>query len=314
MKLVVVGDSGLGKSTLIKALLSTPNERLQVKNGNHDKFRQDPDSLCTSITWRDDVDRVVWTCRVQDTPGYGHLEDVTIGMKDILSWIEKQSKDRLQMERSLTRQADLEELEDTRVDLCLYCIGPHRLRPIDLKFMYEIGLHVPVVPVVTKADTMTAKEAEVYRTQVADKIANPMVPGVDGKINVFNFGQDAMSRAGVEDNATRPPFFVIASDEVNEGRMKADAPTYWPERCYEWGVAEAYNTEHSDLLSLRALVFKEALQHIIISKRQRYEVWRRSQLRKSWLSGKVYQLLGLVMVPAAMFRFGQAVASQRRPK
>jgi septin 7 len=43
--------------------------------------------------------------------------------------------------------------------------------------MFELGKHVPVVPVVTKADTMTIREANTYRTEVANRIANPMVPG-----------------------------------------------------------------------------------------------------------------------------------------
>ena len=52
-----------------------------------------------------------------------------------------------------------------------------RLRPSDLKYMYEVGLRVPVVPVVTKADTMTIREAGIYRSEVANKIANPMLKG-----------------------------------------------------------------------------------------------------------------------------------------
>jgi GTPase SAR1 family protein len=32
-QLIVVGDSGLGKTTLVKALMSTPGERLQVTAG-----------------------------------------------------------------------------------------------------------------------------------------------------------------------------------------------------------------------------------------------------------------------------------------
>jgi hypothetical protein len=54
-----------------------------------------------------------------------------------------------------------------------------RLKPSDLKFMYEVGKHVPIVPVVTKADTMTIREAGIYRSEVASKIANPMLPGKD---------------------------------------------------------------------------------------------------------------------------------------
>ena len=57
-----------------------------------------------------------------------------------------------------------------------------------------------------------------------------------------------------------------------------DPPLYWPERRYQWGTAEAFNKEHSDLLSLRSLLLKEALEEITRTKRQRYEDWRRTQL------------------------------------
>lgn len=43
--------------------------------------------------------------------------------------------------------------------------------------MHDVGLRVPIVPVVTKADTMTIREAGIYRSEVANKIANPMLPG-----------------------------------------------------------------------------------------------------------------------------------------
>lgn len=33
IKVLIVGDSGLGKTTLVKTLLSTPGERLQVRRG-----------------------------------------------------------------------------------------------------------------------------------------------------------------------------------------------------------------------------------------------------------------------------------------
>lgn len=52
-----------------------------------------------------------------------------------------------------------------------------RLRALDLKVMYEIGRHVPLVPIVTKADTMTIREAATYRNDVATKLSNPMLPG-----------------------------------------------------------------------------------------------------------------------------------------
>ncbi len=40
---------------------------------------KDPDSLCSSVTWKDEEDRVIWVYRIQDTPGYGRwLPEVTL--------------------------------------------------------------------------------------------------------------------------------------------------------------------------------------------------------------------------------------------
>lgn len=44
----------------------------------------------------------------------------------------------------------MSEFEDTRVDVCLYFIAPHNLRPVDISMMEQIGELVPVIPVVAK--------------------------------------------------------------------------------------------------------------------------------------------------------------------
>lgn len=36
-----------------------------------------------------------------------------------------------------------------------------------------------------------------------------------------------------------------------QAALADDPPTYWPERSYKWGTAEAFNPDHSDLLFLR---------------------------------------------------------------
>jgi septin 7 len=48
-----------------------------------------------------------------------------------------------------------------------------------------------------------------------------------------------------------------------------EVPVFWPERRYPWGTAEAFNPDHSDLLFLRALLLKEALEDVCKDKRQR---------------------------------------------
>ncbi|GLI64173.1 hypothetical protein VaNZ11_007364 [Volvox africanus] len=321
IKLIVVGDSGLGKTTLIKSLISIPGERLQVHDGSYtptEQFRRDPDSLCSTVSWRDEEDRVIWVYKIQDTPGYGDELDVFRNLKMVQDYIELQNRKWLEMEQSRDRKEDLAELEDPRVDLCIFCIPPHRhkarsfrffcfsvalkttrLRPIDLKYMFELGKHVPVVPVVTKADTMTIREANTYRTEVANRIANPMVPGIHDKINVFKFERDTLERAGVQDQATpHPPFLVVASNDISEELAASEPPLFWPERRYPWGTAEAFNKEHSDLLAVRALLMKEALEEISKTKRQRYEAWRRSTLGGLKLGRKITSALMWTIIPA----------------
>ncbi|MEW5302830.1 MAG: hypothetical protein WDW36_005573 [Sanguina aurantia] len=288
IKVMVVGDSGLGKTTLIKSLISIPGERVQVHDGSHtpvSQFSRDPESLCSTISWRDEEDRCIWVYRIQDTPGYGDELDVYKNLGMIIEFLNVQDQKWLQLEQSRDRKEDLSELEDPRVDLCLFCIPPHRLRPLDLKYMYELGLHVPIVPIVTKADTMTIREANVYRQEVANKIANPMLPGIKDKINVFKFERDTLERSGIVDQAqTLPPL--------------PDPPLYWPERRYPWGTAEAFNREHSDLLSLRSLLLKEALEEINKLKRSRYETWRRKTLAGSKIVPRFMRLLVATVIPA----------------
>ena len=61
----------------------------------------------------------------QDTPGYRDSMDLDGSIRVVLEYIEEQNVQWLRMEQSHSRQ-DLREVEDPRIDLCLFCIGPHR--------------------------------------------------------------------------------------------------------------------------------------------------------------------------------------------
>jgi len=302
IKVMVVGDSGLGKTTLVRALLSTPGERLQVHDGTYtskEQWLKDPESLCSTVSWRDEDDRTIWVYKIQDTPGYGDDLDVSRSINLLTTYIEEQNHKWLDMEQSSERKDDMSEMEDPRVDICIFTIPPHRLRAVDIKVMFELGQHVPLVPVITKADTMTIREANSYRNDVATKLSNPMIPGVRDKINVFKFERDTLERAGIIDHATpTPPFLVVASNDINEDLNTGDPPVYWPERRYPWGTAEAFNREHSDLLGLRALLLKEALEEVNKTKRQRYEGWRRQALNAARNGRRLRHVLLWTIIPA----------------
>eukprot|EP00879_Flechtneria_rotunda_P014507 GHRR01015159.1.p1 GENE.GHRR01015159.1~~GHRR01015159.1.p1 ORF type:complete len:440 (+),score=148.56 GHRR01015159.1:748-2067(+) len=304
IKVLVVGDSGLGKTTLVKTLLSTSGERLQVHDGTYtpaDQFIKDPDSLCSTVTWKDEEDRVIWVYRIQDTPGYGDDLDIMNHINMIIGYLNSCNNKWLEMESARDRVQDLAEVEDPRVDVCLFCVPPHRLRPIDIRYMYELGKAVPIIPVITKADTMTIREAQNYKQEVFSRLQNPNVHGVRGKINTFNFDKETLERAGMGDTAgtNTPPFLVIASNDINEKMNQLDVPVFWPERLYPWGTAQAFNPDHSDLLHLRALLLKEALEDICKDKRSRYETWRRQQLTKPRFGQRLIRFAAGTLLPVA---------------
>eukprot|EP00878_Enallax_costatus_P026451 GHUV01028385.1.p1 GENE.GHUV01028385.1~~GHUV01028385.1.p1 ORF type:complete len:454 (+),score=123.94 GHUV01028385.1:250-1611(+) len=307
VKLMVVGDSGLGKTTLISALLSKPGEQLQVHDGTNtplNQFLKDPDSLITRVTWKDEQDKVVWVFRVQDTPGYGDDQDISLHINMIVKHINQQNTKWLEMESAKDRCIDLIDVEDPRVDVCLYCLPPHRLRQNDIRYMAELSKHVPIIPVIMKADTMTIHEAQRFRQEVVNRLQNPALSGIRGKIEMFQFSPSTMERAGLPSSAAMsiPPFVVIASNDINQAALQDDPPTFWPERSYKWGTAEAFNPDHSDLLFLRSLLMAEALEEVSVQKRQRYEDWRQKHLATPFFVGLRRRLVRFVMwtaLPAA---------------
>lgn len=55
---------------------------------------------------------------------------------------------------------------------------PHRLKPVDCKFISKLAKSVPVIPVLAKADSMTTKELDSFRRTVRETLVK--VPGSVG--------------------------------------------------------------------------------------------------------------------------------------
>lgn len=68
----------------------------------------------------------------------------------------------------------LEELEFKHMyDACIYFISPHQLKPRDLKFMASISKVVPVIPIIAKADCMSAEERQSFRNHINSALEKP---------------------------------------------------------------------------------------------------------------------------------------------
>ena len=212
MQLLVIGDSGLGKTTLVRCLLAVPGEPITLHDGSSTDFRtfdRDPDVYLSTVEWDDEEDHIHWTyqarcllhhfaaanmllqhwrllrpwlwhaapgsasaaqrassmvyvlcvcadiwhpcthlqvahellpvAQVQDTPGYGDDLDLHTNISRVLRYIKAQNARWHRLERAPQRGDALKDAADPRVDLCLFCLPPHRLRNIDVQFMHEVS-------------------------------------------------------------------------------------------------------------------------------------------------------------------------------
>ena len=53
--------------------------------------------------------------------------------------------------------------------------------------MAELGKAVPILPIVTKSDSMTIREAATYRREVYRKLQHPQLPEAQGDSHMLRF-------------------------------------------------------------------------------------------------------------------------------
>ena len=96
--------------------------------------------------------------------------DLQVNMDPILQHIHTCNEKALAREQDSKRTAPLSNDDDPRVDVCIYFLSPHRIKPIDIKFITELSALVPLIPVLAKADSMTTKELDQHRKGVREAL------------------------------------------------------------------------------------------------------------------------------------------------
>ena len=91
-------------------------------------------------------------------------------MDPILQYIHTCNEKALAREQDAKRTGPLSSDDDPRVDVCIYFLSPHRIKPIDMKFMTELSALAPLIPVLAKADSMTSSELDYFRKGVKEAL------------------------------------------------------------------------------------------------------------------------------------------------
>ncbi|KAF8067209.1 glpF [Scenedesmus sp. PABB004] len=293
---MVLGESGLGKTTFIHNLTSS----FKVLNGGRvadgssttlSQFAADPDSLKTVLEPMEIPEssrRLMIT--IQDMPGWGDDINLMRYLRVITTFLlEQRAKVRVLRVLCVLRvPRDYEKLDGGRalgetamcgqlqhsVTACLYFIPPHRMKKIDLILMAAISQLVTVVPVIGKADAMTERELVTYRGEVLRMLSAPNkyvptrnLPALE--VSLFGFAESILADLGMAKGQL--PIAIVSSREsepcddpaflASLGLEGVSNPTQ-PVRHYRWGAVYPLNRGHSDLIVLKRLLLGDRVESL----------------------------------------------------
>lgn len=248
---MVVGESGLGKSTLVNTLFDTPlYPKKDVPQPHHDRAQT---VAIESITADIEENGVKLRLTVVDTPGFGDFINNEDGWKPVLDNIEARFDAYLEQENRVNRQ----KLVDNRVHACLYFIEPtgHSLKPLDLEFMRRLHKRVNLIPIIAKADTLTDEEVAAFKARILSDLAHH-------RIEIYQAPQyeneDEETLAENEEIVRKIPFAVVGSDKLvstADGRHVRG-------RSYPWGTIEVDNEDHCDFVKLRQMLVRTHMEEL----------------------------------------------------
>ncbi|XP_046979912.1 septin-1 [Schistocerca americana] len=267
--LMVVGESGLGKSTLVNSLFLTDLYPERIVPDAVEKTHQTVKLDASTVEIEERGVKLRLT--VVDTPGYGDAIDNTDCFHEIIKYIDDQFERFLRDESGLNRR----NIVDNRIHCCFYFISPfgHGLKPLDIEFMKQLHNKVNIVPVIAKADVLTKKEVSRLKKRVLEEIESNGIkiyplPDCDSD-------EDEDYKEQVRQLKEAVPFAVCGANTLLEVRGRKVRG-----RLYPWGVVEVENPDHCDFIKLRTMLITHMQDLQEVTQEVHYENYRSERLAK----------------------------------
>eukprot|EP00158_Paraphelidium_tribonemae_P003561 Partr_v1_DN26227_c2_g2_i1_m48582 putative Septin 3 len=161
--IMVVGQTGLGKSTFVNTLFATHLTDSKGVVPLAEGARQTTE--IHQVSYAVEENGVKLKLNIVDTPGFGDHVNNDYCWEPITRYIKDQYAMYLRKELSPTRD---KRIADSRVHCVLYFIAPsgHSLRPLDIVVMKKLGEIANVIPVIGKSDSFTMQEREDFKKRI----------------------------------------------------------------------------------------------------------------------------------------------------
>jgi septin family protein len=255
---------------------------------------------------------------------------VDLQLKEMISFLESKFEDTFTEEMKVIRSPGVQDthihcvfliLDPSRLDMNMaaakiaaeqngngkteenFPLGPKIIggldKDLDLQVIRALQGKTTVIPVISKADTITTAHMTHLKRMVADSLKKANLDPMEALgLNDFDdSNRDSILDEKDEDEANANG--ASSDDELREMASKpAEEPSsnpYFPlsiispdlydpgtiGRKFPWGFADPYNPEHCDFLRLKEAVFSEWRGELREASREVwYEGWRTSRLRR----------------------------------
>jgi len=252
--LMVVGTSGLGKSTLVNSMFLTDIYSSESRQGVK-RTKETVEVEEHKVELEEGGVRLKLT--VVDTPGFGDFVDNSNCWEPVVEYIHQRFASCLEEETRAERPV---RPPDRLVHACLYFLPPtgHGLRQLDIEAIRCLHDKVNVIPVISKSDAFTTEEVVRMKQRVRQELLLEGIP-----CHSFLEGEE------------EPPYAVIGGNSVLEkgGRNGRG-------RVYPWGVVDIEDPSHCDFSLLRRLLLSSHTQDLIDRTHTvHYENYRATKLR-----------------------------------
>jgi septin family protein len=261
--LMVVGESGLGKSTLIHSLFGKYN----LKEDHYIKTTTTIETTTMDIEPFEERGLKLHLT-VVDTPGFGDSINCTKCWQPIVDFINAKYDQYFDDESGFNRP----NIEDNRVHCCLYFLSPnsHGLKPLDVQCMKALDSLVNIIPIIAKADTCTEGEIQKQKSQIMKEI-------IENQIKIYNGAIDEdEDTPEIKAIMNAIPMAVVGSTtfhKVGEEMVRG--------RVYPWGLVQVENKDHCDFILLQMMLIHTHMQDLKDCTQDiHYESFRKQKLKQ----------------------------------
>ncbi|XP_030651809.1 septin-14 [Nomascus leucogenys] len=261
--ILCVGETGIGKSTLIDTLFNT-----NLKDNKSSHFYSNVGLQIQTYELQESNVQLKLT--VVETVGYGDQIDKKASYQPIVDYIDAQFEAYLQEELKIKRS--LFEYHDSRIHACLYFISPtgHSLKSLDLLTMKNLDSKVNIIPLIAKADTISKNDLQTFKSKIMSELSS-------NGIQIYQLPTDEETAAQANSSINGLlPFAVVGSmDEVKVGKRMVRG------RHYPWGILQVENENHCDFVKLRDMLLCTNMENLKEKTHtQHYECYRYQKLQK----------------------------------